>query len=193
VKLQIEKMVYGGAGLAHQTEGVNAGKAVFVPFSLPGELVEARLSEAKGEFGEAALVRVVEGSSDRVGPGCVHFGECGGCHYQHAAYEAQLGLKRGILLETLERAGLTSLPEVQVHSAEAWRYRNRIRLRVAEVDGELRVGYVQRGSAEFLPVRMCPIAPLARGGGAAEAGQRRCCFGGLGASCRGGRVLCDGG
>jgi 23S rRNA (uracil1939-C5)-methyltransferase len=158
VKLQIEKMAYGGAGLAHQTEGTGAGRAVFVPFTLPGEVVEARLTEAKGEFGEAALVCVVEGSKDRVGPGCVHFGECGGCHYQHAEYEAQLGLKRGILLETLERSGLTSLPEVQVHSAEAWRYRNRIRLRVAEVAGELRVGYVQRGSAEFLPVRMCPIA-----------------------------------
>ncbi|MCU1319086.1 MAG: (Uracil-5)-methyltransferase [Edaphobacter sp.] len=158
VKLQIEKMVYGGAGLAHQTDGSGAGRAVFVPFTLPGEVVEARLTETKGESGEAALVCVVEGSKDRVGPGCVHFGECGGCHYQHAAYEAQLGLKRGILMETLQRSGLTSLPEVQVHSAEAWRYRNRIRLRVAEVAGELRVGYVQRGSAEFLPVRMCPIA-----------------------------------
>ena len=48
MKLQIEKAVYGGAGLAHQTEGEDAGKAVFVPFTLPGELVEARLLEAEG-------------------------------------------------------------------------------------------------------------------------------------------------
>ncbi len=158
MRLQIEKMVYGGSGLSHEAEGVDAGRAVFVPFTLPGEVVEARPTEERGGFGEAALVRVVEGSADRVGPGCVHFGDCGGCHYQHVAYGAQLGVKRGILLETLERAGLISLPEVQVHSGEAWKYRNRIRLRVAEVDGELRVGYLRRGSAEFLQVRMCPIA-----------------------------------
>ena len=155
MRLRIEKMVYGGAGLAHE----EAGKALFVPFTLPGEVVEARLVEESGGFGEAALVRVVEGSADRVGPGCVHFGDCGGCHYQHASYGAQLEIKRGILLETLERAGLVELPSVKVHaSGEAWKYRNRIRLRVAEVDGELRVGYLRRGSAEFLPVRMCPIA-----------------------------------
>ena len=140
MRLRIEKMVYGGSGLSHEAEGVDAGRAVFVPFTLPGEVVEARLTEERGGFGEAALVRVVEGSADRVGPGCVHFGDCGGCHYQHVAYGAQLEVKRGILLETLERAGLISLPEVRVHSGGAWKYRNRIRLRVAEVDGELRVG-----------------------------------------------------
>ena len=103
-------------------------------------------------------MQVLEASGDRVKPGCVHFGECGGCHYQHAKYEAQLALKTGILRETLERAGLAELPEVQVHAGEPWGYRNRIRLRVAEVEGALRVGYLRRGSNEFLPVRMCPIA-----------------------------------
>ncbi len=151
-------MVYGGAGLAHQSEGEGVGKAVFVPFTLPGELVEARLTESKDGFGEEKLVQVLEASSDRVTPGCAHFGECGGCHYQHARYEAQLALKAGILRETLERAGLTDLPKVQVHAGEAWGYRNRIRLRIAEVEGALRVGYLRRGSNEFLPVRECPIA-----------------------------------
>ncbi len=155
MRLRIEKMVYGGGGLARE----DAGRALFVPFTLPGEVVEALVVEEREGFGEAALVRVVEGSADRVGPGCVHFGDCGGCHYQHASYRAQLEIKRGILVETLERAGLVELPEVRVHgSREAWKYRNRIRLRVVEVDGELRVGYLRRGSAEFLPVRMCPIA-----------------------------------
>ena len=57
MKLQIEKEVYGGAGLAHQTEGEGAGRAVFVPFTLAGELVEARLLEEKSAFGEASLVK----------------------------------------------------------------------------------------------------------------------------------------
>lgn len=158
MKLRIEKAVYGGSGLARQTEGKDAGRTVFVPFALPGELVEARLTGVKDGFGEAALLQVVEASADRVTPRCEHFGFCGGCQYQHAEYAAQLAMKVEILRETLERAGLVALPEVQVHSGEAWGYRNRIRLRVAVVDGVLRVGYNRRGSNEFLPVRECPIA-----------------------------------
>ena len=85
MKLHIEKAVYGGAGLAHQTEGEHAGQAVFVPFTLPGELVEANLLEQGNTFGEASLVKVLIASKDRIQPRCAHFGQCGGCHYQHAA------------------------------------------------------------------------------------------------------------
>jgi 23S rRNA (uracil1939-C5)-methyltransferase len=83
---------------------------------------------------------------------------CGGCQYQHATYEAQLEVKRGILKEALERAGLHDLPEIETGSGQPWEYRNRIRLRVDRVGGRLRAGYVKRGAAEFLPIEMCPIA-----------------------------------
>lgn len=156
--LQIEKVVYGGAGLAHTVEDEAGGRAVFVPFTLPGELVEASATESKSGVLNAELVQLVQASSDRVEPKCAHFGECGGCHYQHADYNAQLEIKTGILRETLERAGLAELPEVRVHAGEPWEYRNRIRLRVAKVDGVLRVGYLRRGSNDFLPITMCPIA-----------------------------------
>jgi 23S rRNA (uracil1939-C5)-methyltransferase len=156
MKLQIEKAVYGGSGLAHQGEG--AGKAVFVPFVLPGELVEATLTEEKDGFDEAVLVQVDQASRDRVTPGCAHFGECGGCHYQHATYEAQVAMKTAILRETLERAGLQNLPEIKAHIAAPWEYRNRVRMRMAEVDGALRFGYNQRGTNRFLPIQECPIA-----------------------------------
>jgi 23S rRNA (uracil1939-C5)-methyltransferase len=70
-------------------------------------------------------------------------------------------MKSAILQETLERAGLTALPEIQTHLAAPWSYRNRIRLRVAELDSTLKVGYNKRGSNDFLPIRECPIsAPL---------------------------------
>jgi 23S rRNA (uracil1939-C5)-methyltransferase len=157
MKLQIEKAVYGGSGLAHQTEGKDAGRTVFVSFTLPGEVVEANLT---GET-DAALVQVLGPSADRVKPGCAHFGECGGCHYQHAEYAAQLEMKAGILRETLERAGLSALPEVEVHSAEPWGYRNRTQLRVVPADGAIRVGYNRRGTNDFLAIDECPIlAPL---------------------------------
>jgi 23S rRNA (uracil1939-C5)-methyltransferase len=161
MKLQIEKAVYGGAGLAHQTEGESAGKTVFVPFTLPGEIVEARLLEQKNAFGEASLLQVMTASEDRVPPRCAHFGQCGGCHYQHAAYPAQVRMKVEILRETLERAGLTALPAIQTHAGEPWAYRNRTRLRIAELEATLRVGYNRRGSNEFLGIHECPIsAPL---------------------------------
>jgi 23S rRNA (uracil1939-C5)-methyltransferase len=161
MKLQIEKVVYGGAGLAHQTEGEGVGRAVFVPFTLPGELVEARLLEQKEAFGEASLVQVLTASEDRVQPACAHFGQCGGCQYQQATYSAQVQMKSAILRETLERAGLTAFPAIQTHTGEPWTYRNRTRLRVAEVDGALRVGYNRRNSNEFLAIHECPIsAPL---------------------------------
>jgi 23S rRNA (uracil1939-C5)-methyltransferase len=161
MKLQIEKTVYGGAGLAHQTEGEGAGRTVFVPFTLPGELVEAHLLEQKDAFGEASLVQVLTASEDRVEPACAHFGQCGGCQYQHATYSAQVQMKSAILREALERAGLTALPSIQTHTGEPWAYRNRMRLRVAELDGVLRVGYNRRGSNEFLAIHECPIsAPL---------------------------------
>jgi 23S rRNA (uracil1939-C5)-methyltransferase len=158
MKLSIDKVVYGGAGLAHATEGGATGEAVFVPFTLPGELVEANIADRRTGVRDAVLEQVLAPSSDRVVPRCMHFGVCGGCQYQHASYEAQLRLKQNILQETLERAGLNSIPEIQVHAAQPWEYRNRIRLRVARVDGELRVGYLRRGSTEFLPIQMCPIA-----------------------------------
>jgi 23S rRNA (uracil1939-C5)-methyltransferase len=158
MKLQIEKAVYGGAGLAHQTDGEGAGKAVFVPFTLPDEIVEARLLEQKNGFAEASLLQVLTASEDRVPPRCAHFGQCGGCHYQHAAYPAQVQMKVGILQETLERAGLRALPAIQAHIGEPWGYRNRTRLRIAELEATLRVGYNRRGSNEFLAIRECPIS-----------------------------------
>jgi 23S rRNA (uracil1939-C5)-methyltransferase len=161
MKLRIEKPIYGGAGLAHLVQGEQAGKAVFVHFTLPSEFVEVRLTQQKDDFEEASVVQVLTPSLDRVQPRCAHFGQCGGCHYQHATYSAQLQMKSEILQETLERAGLTALPELQIHSAEPWAYRNRTRLRVAESDSTLRVGYNRRASNEFLPIHECPIsAPL---------------------------------
>ncbi len=159
-KLRIEKLVYGGGGLAHTV----SGQVALIPFTLPGELVEVQPTEQAGmgagvETKPSETVRVLEPSPDRVKPACVHFGTCGGCQYQMAAYPAQLAAKAEILREVLTRAGLDKLPALQTWaSPEPYGYRNRIRLRVRQVGGELRLGYSVRGTQEFLPIRMCPIA-----------------------------------
>src|SRR5271155_307840 len=101
MKLRIEKAIYGGAGLARAE-----GKAVFVPFTLPGELVETHITEDRVSYATAELDSVVEASPARVSPPCPYFGEGGGCHYQQASYPQQLEMKAEILRETLERAHL---------------------------------------------------------------------------------------
>ena len=93
-----------------------------------------------------------------VTPRCPHFGVCGGCQYQDVPYAEQLELKRTLLSETMVKAGVLNLPEIQTHSAETYEYRNRIRLRLEHIDDAFRFGYNQRGSTTFLPIVTCPIA-----------------------------------
>jgi len=148
--VQIEKPVYGGASLARIE-----GKAVFVPFALPGEQARIRVVEEKRGYATAEVEEIVSPAAERVTPGCKHFGACGGCSYQHANYEAQLGFKKAILHETLERAGVSLPVEVEVVSGEPWGYRNRIRL-AFDVKGN--IGYRGRRSHAVVPIEECPIA-----------------------------------
>ena len=90
-------------------------------------------------------------------PRCPHFGVCGGCRHQDIAYDQQLNLKRARFEELLRNAGLAT-PEIAVHAAEPYEYRNRIRLRVERVDGPLRFGYNRANTTQFLPIVACPIA-----------------------------------
>ncbi len=161
MKLRIEEMVYGGAGLAYAAEPQVRGHATLVPFTLPGEIVDAEPTGSMSATPEASLLQVLTPSPERVEPGCAHFGACGGCHYQHASYSAQIQIKSAILRDTLEHAGLIGLPDIEVHPSDPWEYRNRSRLRLGSVDGNLRVGYNRRASNKFLPIHECPIsAPL---------------------------------
>ncbi len=98
MQIQIEKLVYGGDGLARMpTDAQGRGKTVFVPFVLPGEQVEASVIESRSGFARAKLDSVLTPSPDRTAPECQYFGRCGGCHYQHMNYDAQLRYKADIL------------------------------------------------------------------------------------------------
>ena len=160
MKLRIEKPLYGGASLARiPADGPPdmAGKAVFVPFTLPGELVEASVASDRRSYVTATLDAVLEPAPARVAPGCEYYARCGGCHYQHADYATQLAMKRAILLETLERAHVPIPAEVRVLSGEPWGYRNRIRLHVAH-HPHAALCYREAASHRNLPVTHCPVA-----------------------------------
>jgi 23S rRNA (uracil1939-C5)-methyltransferase len=156
MKLRIEKAVYGGSGLARLGEGELAGKTAFVPLTLPGELVEAHISEDKRSFVNAEADSIVESSPHRTLPACPYFGICGGCSYQHAHYAHQVEIKTAILREALERAHLADLPAIQTVSSDPWNYRNRVRLRLQATPFGL--GYRERRSNKLLVVDKCPIA-----------------------------------
>ena len=151
MKLRIEKPIYGGAGLAR-----DEGKAIFVPFTLPGELVEANITRDHGSYADADPQSILEASPHRTQPSCPYFGECGGCHYQHVAYQQQIEIKSQILRETLERARLNQIPEIVALHAEPLGYRNRIRLHIDRATSKL--CYKRRASHQNLAVDACPIA-----------------------------------
>lgn len=154
MNLTVEKLVYGGDGLARLPEG----KTVFLPFVLPAEEVSATIVQEKSSFSRAALEQVIKPSPYRVQPPCPYFGGCGGCHYQHSGYAAQLENKRAILKETLLRNGkLEWKGEIITHSGEPWNYRNRSRLKVRG-GADFAIGYHRMGSHELLPVKECPIS-----------------------------------
>jgi 23S rRNA (uracil1939-C5)-methyltransferase len=159
MKLRIEKAVYGGDGLGRIPDdaGGHGGKTVFVPHVLPGESVECTVTDDRRSFAHARLIEVLEPVQARIAPGCEYFSACGGCQYQHADYEAQIAIKRGILAETLGRAGL-SIPEntIEVLHGEPWQYRNRIRLQIRF--GDFALCYREAGSHRNVPVDHCPIA-----------------------------------
>ena len=154
-EMVVEKMVYGGEGL-----GRLDGRAVLAPFVLPGERVRLRGVSEKPGMLRAGLLEVLDAAPERVAPPCPYFMRCGGCQYQHAPYEMQLALKRGILEDQLRRIGKLAPPDIAVVSGEPWGYRNRVQLHVAQ--GAL--GYRAARSHKLCPIEQCPIASPAING-----------------------------
>ena len=159
MQLTIEKLVYGGDGLARLPADENGpGKAVFVPFVLEGERIEASLLEQKRGFARGQAETILEASAQRVEPHCPYFRRCGGCHYQHASYEHQLEIKAAILKENLRRIAKLELEtHMTIHPSPPWNYRNRTRLKV-QTAPEFALGYYKFGSHELLPVEECPVS-----------------------------------
>jgi 23S rRNA (uracil1939-C5)-methyltransferase len=145
----VEKLVYGGDGLARLE-----GRVVLTPFVLPGERIRAQTEREKPGLVRARTMAVLEPSAQRVDAPCTVFGRCGGCHYQHAAYQLQLASKRTILAEALRRLGRIEPPaEIAVVAGEPWGYRNRVQLQVSNG----RLGYREMRSHTLCGISRCPI------------------------------------
>src|SRR6476646_5975013 len=151
VDLKIEDVAFGGKGV-----GREQGKAVFVPYTIEGELVSAEIVREKKQFAEAELVEVKQSSPNRVAPQCLYFGRCGGCAYQHIDYEHQLAIKWRQLRDALQRIGkLKDVPmRPIIPSPSQYAYRNRIT--VHALDGV--IGFFRRDSHRLIDIEQCPIS-----------------------------------
>ncbi|GIU91404.1 MAG: 23S rRNA (uracil-5-)-methyltransferase RumA [Acidimicrobiia bacterium] len=147
MKVRIESVAHGGDGVARVD-----GKVMFVPGVMPSELVEVEVVRRGASFDRGRLVSILEPSSERISPPCRHFGECGGCDWQFAAYEAQLRWKTSTVRSQLEHIG-GIVAEVRPCREVGPRYGYRNRMDFEVVEGRLALTRPGRGGR--LPLEMC--------------------------------------
>jgi len=149
--LRIEDVAFGGKGV-----GREQGKAIFVPYTIEGEMVSAEIVREKKQFAEAELVEVKESSPNRVAPQCPYFGRCGGCAYQHIDYQHQLAIKWRQVRNALQRIGkLKDVPmRPIISSPKHYAYRNRITVHALDAV----IGFFQRDSNRLIDIERCPIS-----------------------------------
>ena len=151
-ELTLTALTYGGKAMGR----LDGGRAVFVPFGLPGERVRIRLAEEKRGFARGEIVEILQAAPERITPRCKHFGQCGGCHYQHVSYETQLTAKADILRDQLRRIGKIENPPVQktVASPNEWNYRNHIQF---HLDDHGKPGFQASASNQVIAISECHL------------------------------------
>ena len=155
--VEITDIAFGGEGVARSD-----GLVIFVPFVITGESASVEIIERKTDFARAKLLQILKPSADRVDPPCCHYGECGGCQYQHISYETQLSIKLDQVKSIFSRIGHFSpdLVEEMIPCPEPFGYRNRIMVRrqwnkfkQSEV-----YGFLQHNSRLVVDLDRCEIA-----------------------------------
>ena len=155
ITLCLDAMTYGGDAIGRADD-----QAIFVTGGLAGETVRVVITEEHRRFARARVIEVIEPSPDRVEPRCPHFGfeptACGGCHWQHIDYAAQLRFKTQIVREQLQRLGRIADPPVRdaLASPDVWAYRNHAQFSCT-ADG--RLGFQAARSHRVVPIEVCYI------------------------------------
>ncbi len=155
LRLSVTGLTFRGHGIARTAEG----QVVFVPYAAPGDVVQARVVESKGDYLRGAIEQVEEASPDRVKPPCPHFGRCGGCQWLHVGDEAQRHWKAEILRDQLARlGGFREVPMGPlVRPTDAFGYRTRAQLQVREAEEWYQFGFFAPASHHVVPVGTCPL------------------------------------
>ena len=160
--MHVESLDIDAKGIAHRPDG----KTVFIEGALPGESVQMRVQRSKNNWEAGVVTQVARESSQRVAPGCPHFGlhtgACGGCKMQHLQAGAQVAVKQRVLEDNLWHLGKVR-PATVLRPTEgpAWGYRHRARLSVRHVrkKGEVLIGFHERKSRYVADMQVCPVLP----------------------------------
>jgi 23S rRNA (uracil1939-C5)-methyltransferase len=151
----ISDLSWGGEGI-----GRIEGKVVFIPFSLPGEVVEVEVVQSKKNYSQGKLIRILEPSPDRVEPPCSFYRECGGCQLQHLESQRQIQEKERLFKQGLEHAlkprEVLVFPTLQ--SPKAFGYRHRLKLKTTWENNRLNLGFFRPKSHDVIPVDHCLLA-----------------------------------
>jgi len=163
--LQGQKITLTIDDLADSGDGVGRYEniAIFVPNSVPGDRLTAKLEFVKNNFAHGSIEKILAPSSDRVRPSCIVADKCGGCQWQAVSYPAQLRTKQNIVQQALQRIGgfnpevLKDLISPIVGAADSLHYRNKVTYPLATGrDGNLKAGYYQKGSHKIVNLNQCP-------------------------------------
>ena len=150
--LELTSMGHGGSAIGRDENG----RPHFIPYTIPGETVQAHITSHKNKFNRAELVKVINPSPDRQEAICPHYGVCGGCHFQHINYERQLQLKQKVVRDQLQRLGgfrnVNIAPTIPHPSP--WHYLDDVEFSPV---GNGRLGYWSPSQQQVIPIETCPI------------------------------------
>src|SRR3989344_1191722 len=160
--LHVQSMDLDAQGVARKPDG----KVIFIDGALPFELVTANTHRKKNNWEQASLVAIHRESSQRVRPGCQHFGlhagACGGCKMQHLHVGAQVAVKQRVLEDNLWHLGkVKAQTMLRPIEGPSWGYRYRARLSVRHVikKGQVLIGFHERKSRYVADMQQCPVLP----------------------------------
>ncbi|MBI3564614.1 MAG: 23S rRNA (uracil(1939)-C(5))-methyltransferase RlmD [Elusimicrobia bacterium] len=165
--VKVEAMAPAGDGLA-RAEG--SGRVLFVPHAAPGDRLEVEVFETKANFARARIRKVLSAGPERVDPPCPHHAApnrpgpaCGGCDWQHLAYDAQLRHKRAVVVDCVKRLGKFADAETLVLPTKAapkpWGYRNKVQLPFGDGPHGPVMGFFSAGTRTIVDLKECPIQP----------------------------------
>lgn len=160
-RITLERMGTDACAVGH----LESGKTVFVTGGAPQDVAIIEILEEKSSFARARIVELLEPSPLRAMPTCPFVATCGGCSWQHLAYDAQLAAKRDNVVSALSRLGgfsqevAADLVKPVLRSKREWGYRNKLELSAQnDAQGRLDIGFCAEGSHDLAFAESCPLA-----------------------------------
>ncbi|MDY0291440.1 MAG: 23S rRNA (uracil(1939)-C(5))-methyltransferase RlmD [Desulfuromonadaceae bacterium] len=153
---EITTLIHGGSGLGRAPDG----RAVFVPYTVPGDQVRYKIRREYKRYIKADLVEVLHPAEARVTALCPYFGSCGGCDWHMLSYADQCEWKQNLLCQALSNSlgeAATQLLDSFLPAPAHTGYRSRAQLKCAEVDGTFQLGFYRPGTHEVVDIASCPV------------------------------------